>query len=165
MTLGPFVFQVLQPSNLMFCLLAYETTCVTCSSAREPGQSRGCLACCLDGFNASTAARRLTLIRSSLPDPADEVTVLATVTLADFTGQLERVLVDGNVLLPLAGFKDKESMVQAIEQHGTHRRRLRSQRHQPRSSLQPQISRPIVSFRLRRRSRVMQRHTQLKNAP
>ncbi|CAE7032286.1 unnamed protein product [Symbiodinium sp. CCMP2592] len=52
-------------------------------------------------------------------EPADAKRVLATVHLADWTGQLSNVLVGGRELAPLARVRDEEKLVELIEKKGS----------------------------------------------
>ena len=54
-------------------------------------------------------------------EPREEVTILDSVVLADFTGQVEQVLVDEEAPLALSGFQEKKSMVRVIKERGSHR--------------------------------------------
>ena len=48
----------------------------------------------------------------------EESSILATVTLSDHTGEIERILVDGERLQLLANVKSKEELLTLLEKHG-----------------------------------------------
>eukprot|EP00438_Fugacium_kawagutii_P003712 Skav224962 [mRNA] locus=scaffold2811:5582:7589:- [translate_table: standard] len=49
----------------------------------------------------------------------EEASILATVTLADHTGEIERVLVDGEQLQQLANTKSKQELLKLLARHGS----------------------------------------------